>query len=313
MTAPSKASRICVVGSANIDLTFRTHRLPRPGETVSGSHFDIGFGGKGANQAVMAARLGASVSIVAKVGTDAFGQQLADNMKAAGIDTTNLFADQQLPSGTAAIFVDDNAENCIIVAPGANETLLPDHARTAAAAIAGADVVLCQLEVPLDTSIEAFRLARNAGIRTVLNPAPAPAGGVLPAEIVALTDVLVPNETEIESLLPAGSHVRDPQTAAQAAKRLGVSRMIVTLGSEGAILVDGTSAEWVPAFKVKAVDPTGAGDAFIGGLAVFWADGCSLHEAARRASAVAALSVTRSGAQASFPSRQEVDAFLSSV
>ena len=308
---PNNHPRICVAGSTNIDLTFRAARLPRPGETLAGTDFHLGFGGKGANQAVMAARLGAAVAMIAKVGNDVFGRQMTASLKAEGIDTSWVLVDEGRPSGTAAIIVDDNAQNCIIVVPGANDALTPDDVRAAAAVIQHADVLVCQLEVPLETSLEAFRLARAAGVRTILNPAPAKH---LPEELLKLTDLLVPNETELESILPAaGGPVRDLDSARQAAGRIGVPRLIVTLGSEGAILVDGASAEHVPARKVTAVDPTGAGDAFIGSLSVFWAQGCTLREAAQRASAVAALSVTRPGAQTAFPTLAEVSAFLGPV
>jgi ribokinase len=300
--------RVCVVGSSNIDLTFRTPRLPRPGETLAGHGFHLGHGGKGGNQAVMAARLGAHVALVARVGRDAFGAGALDNYRAAGIDTTHVRADDTLPSGVAAIVVDDQARNCILVVPGANQKLSPGDVRKAIVAVQSAAVLLCQLEVPLETTLEAFRLARAAGVRTILNPAPA---APLPDELLRLTDLSVPNETELESL--TGRPVRTPDDAAAAARLLlgrGPGTVIVTLGERGAVVVGSALTEHVPAPAVEAVDPTGAGDAFIGGLGVFLAEGVPLLESVRRAAAVAALSVTRPGTQASYPSRAEAAAFL---
>jgi ribokinase len=299
--------RICVVGSSNVDLTFRTPRLPRPGETLTGTGFQLGFGGKGANQAVMAARLGAHVSLVSKIGRDAFGEQTAENYRAQGIDTRHVLTDEQRPTGLAAILVDDQARNCILIVPGANLGLTPEDVRTAATSIREADVLLCQLEVPVETTLEALRLAKAAGVRTVLNPAPAVP---LPEEAFRLADLCVPNETELELL--SGCAVADPAEAEVAARVLlgrGAGRVIVTLGERGALIADAGSAEHVLAVPVAAVDSTGAGDAFIGSLAVFLAEGRPLPEAVRRANAVAALSVTRPGTQTSFPLRAEVEAF----
>jgi ribokinase len=305
---PTSPPRICVVGSSNMDLTVRAPRLPRPGETLAGSAFQLGFGGKGANQAVMAARLGASVRVVTKVGGDMFGQQTVRNYSEQGIDTRYVLVDQHGPSGVASIIVDDTAQNCIVVVPGANGKLSPADVRDAAAAIQEANVVLCQLEVPPESTAEAFRLARDAGVRTVLNPAPAAPSA---DDLLPLTDLCVPNETEIELL--TGQPVRAAADAEAAARLLagrGVPAVLVTLGDRGALLLEGEQALHIPAVPVSAADPTGAGDAFIGSLAVFWAGGLPLADAARRAAAVAALSVTRPGAQAAFPSREKADAFL---
>jgi ribokinase len=302
---------VCVVGSANIDLTFRTARLPRPGETFAGHAFHLGFGGKGGNQAVTAARLGASVTLVGKVGRDVFGEQTAAHYRSEGIDTTHLLADAARPSGVAAIVVDDDARNCILVVAGANGGLTPADVGGAAAVLASADVLLCQLEVPVETTREALRVAREAGVRTVLNPAPA---APLPDDLLRLADLCIPNETELELL--TGQPVATPAQAEAAARSLlqrGPRTVIVTLGSRGALVANGQGLAHLPAFPVRAVDPTGAGDAFIGGLAVFLAEGCPLPEAVRRAAAVAALSVTRLGTQTAFPRRPEVEAFLAGV
>ena len=212
--------RICVVGSANVDLTFRTPRFPRPGETLTGHSFHLGMGGKGANQAVAAARLGARVSFVARVGNDTFGQEAIRCYQNEGIDTTFVRTDEHCPTGTAAIVVVDNAENCIIVVPGANAGLSPDDVREASPAIQNADVLLCQLETPLDATLEAFRLARAAGVRTMLTPAPATE---LSDELLRLSDLCVPNKTEMELLVGRKIECRDDaESAARLLRERGV-------------------------------------------------------------------------------------------
>jgi ribokinase len=301
-------ARVCVVGSSNIDLTFSAARLPRPGETLPGHGFQLGFGGKGANQAVMAARLGAQAIMVSRVGRDVFGEQTLAHYRAEGIDTTYVRTDAERPTGVASIVVDDEARNCILVVAGANGALSPDDVRAAAEAIRSADVLLCQLEVPVETTAEALRLARAAGVRTALNPAPALP---LPDELLALVDLCVPNETEVEALTgrPAGT-LPEAEAAALALLRRGPGTVIVTLGQRGALVVEAQAATHVPGAEVEAVDTTGAGDAFIGALAVALAEGAALIEAVRRANALAALSVTRPGTQTSFPRREEAQAFL---
>jgi ribokinase len=307
----SEPPRICVVGSSNLDLIFRTPRLPRPGETLAGHDFRLDFGGKGANQAVMAARLGARVAMVSRVGRDVFGEQTLANYRREDIDTAHVSLDDARPTGVASIVVDDAARNCILVVPGANLGLSPEHVRQAAAAIRAATVLLCQLEVPLESVLEAFRLARAAGVRTVLNPAPAAA---LPDELLRLADVCVPNEPELEALTgqPAVT-LEQAEDAVRSLARRGPGALVVTLGERGALVLERDAAEHVPAVPVQAVDPTGAGDAFIGALGVSLAAGLPLWDAVRRANAVAALSVTRLGAQASFPSLAEVEQFLAST
>jgi len=303
--------RVCVVGSSNIDLTFRTPRLPKPGETLTGESFQLGFGGKGANQAVMAARLGAQVTVVTKVGRDVFGERTVHNYREHGVNTAYVLTNEHHATGVASIIVDDDARNCIIVTPGANQSLTAEDVRRASAALHVADVLLCQLEVPVDAVLEAFRLARAAGVKTVLNPAPA---RHLPEELLRLTDYCIPNETEIEHL--TGHAVTTPQEASAAARQLlkrGPHTVIVTMGEWGALLMEEQRAVHIPAPKVKAVDTTGAGDVFIGSLAVYLAEGQSLDQAVRRANTVAALSTTRPGTQASFPTRVEADAFWATV
>ena len=303
--------KICVVGGSNIDLIARVPRLPRLGETLMGSSFHMGYGGKGGNQAVMAARLGAQVTMVTKVGGDVFGEGAVRNYRAEGIEMTHVLVDPEGSSGVAPILVDDSAQNVIVVVPGANLALGRRDVRRASPAIRAAATVVCQLEVPIETTVEAFRIAKTSGVRTILNPAPA---GPLPDVLLALTDVCVPNETEIEQL--TGRPVTTPADAEEAARvllRRGPRAVITPLGARGAMVVDQDGSLHVPPVRVDAVDPTGAGDAFIGSLAVFLAEGLVLREAARRANAVAALSVPRIGAKESLPRRAEVEPFLAGL
>jgi ribokinase len=312
--------RLAVVGSANMDLTFRTPRLPKPGETLTGQAFHLGYGGKGANQAVMAARFGAKVTMLAKVGSDVFGEGMKRQLHTEGIDITQVLTDPVQFSGVAGIVVDDAAQNCIIVVPGANHALTPADVENAAATLQAASVLLCQLEVPLPTTLAALRLAKAAGVKTILNPAPAQP---LTDEMLALADLCIPNETELELLTGhTAATLKEAEAAAHILLQRGPSTVIVTLGNRGTLIVDtqtvergalivtDLTVEHVPPFKVIAVDPTGAGDAFIGSLGVLLAEGMLLREAVRQASATAALSVTRPGAQQSFPTRREVAAFL---
>jgi ribokinase len=299
--------RVCVVGSTNVDLTFVAPRLPRAGETLAGTGFHVACGGKGANQAVMAARLGAETCMVSCVGRDDFGEQALANYRAQGVDTRHVRRVDG-PTGVAGIVVDADAQNCIVVVPGANAALTAADARAAGEVIRASDVLLAQLEVPVEATLEAFRLARAAGVRTVLNPAPAAA---LPDELLRLTDLCVPNETEAEALtgLPAGT-VEEAEAAGRRLRRRGPPVVVVTLGARGTLLLEGEAVRHFPPTAVAAVDPTGAGDAFIGSLGVFLALGLSLADAVRDAGAVAALTVTRPGAQTSFPTRAEAEAFL---
>jgi len=296
-------AKICVVGSCNIDLTFRVPRLPRPGETVAAHALHQGFGGKGANQAVAAAKLGAQVTMIARIGNDLFGQQTLDNLRGHRIDTIFVGNDPAQPTGLASIYVSDAGENCIAVAAGANGRLTPADVHAGASAIRAANAVICQLETPVASAIEAFRIARSAGVRTILNPAPAMP---LPGELLALTDIAVPNETELAQLTGRSTATPDALESAARALRDGGPRVVVaTLGAAGALLL-GETLERLPAIAVTAVDPTGAGDVFTAALAVFLAEGVDWGEAVRHAIVAAGLSVTRLGTQSAAPTRDEV-------
>jgi ribokinase len=297
--------RIGVVGSSNVDLTFRVSRLPGPGETLAGSDLTVGFGGKGANQAVTAARLGAEVVFVSCVGADDFGERMLAQYREEGIDTTFVRVVPGVPSGSACILVDDRAQNSIIVVAGANGRLGVPDVTVAGEALRSVRVVLAQLETPIEATMAAFRLARAAGVTTILNPAPA---APLPDKIYPLTDLCVPNETEATALTG-----QSPEKAADVLLERGSGAVIVTRGARGVLVVDRGGREELAAVPVKAIDTTGAGDAFLGALAAYLADGDDRGRAIRRAMVVAALSVTRSGAQASFPTQAEVKAFRDSV
>jgi ribokinase len=295
---------VIVVGSANMDLTFRTARLPRPGETVFGTGFFQGFGGKGANQAVAAARLGARVAFVGRVGADEFGRATRDQLAGEGIDVSHLLTDPDRPTGTAAILVDDTGENAIVGVPGANLGLTPDDVREAADLIRGGAILLAPCETMIETILEAFRIARTGGPLCVLNPAPA---RELPGELLPLVDVCVPNETELRMLTARPTDtVEDVAAAAESLRARGMGTVIVTLGPRGALLVGAGAPVHIPGLSVAAVDTSGAGDAFCGALAAYLAEGASLPDAAHQANLVAARSVMRPGTQASFPRRHEL-------
>jgi ribokinase len=253
----------------------------------------------------MAARLGGAVTLVGCVGRDPFGDQILDNFRTEGIDTRHIRRDAEQPTGTAAILVDDAARNCILVVAGANGALTPDDARAAAAAIQSADVLLCQLEVPLETVEEALRIAKTGGVRTILNPAPA---RDLSDDLLRLADFLAPNETEAEALTgKSATTEKGAKAAAESLRRRGARTVLLTRGEHGVLIADDSGVRAIPSVAVKAVDPTGAGDAFLGAFAIFLAARHPLDDAVRRAAAVAALTVTRPGAQASFPTRAEAE------
>jgi len=302
------SGQVVVVGSSNTDMILQVPRIPRPGETVLGGEFSMAAGGKGANQAVAAARAGAAVWLVARVGRDLFGDRAVEGFREEGICVDFVFRDPNAPSGVALIFVAPDGENSIGVASGANGRLSPEDVAAAQPALERADVVLLQLEVPLETVTAAAERAAERGVRVVLNPAPA---RELPDQLLQNVSVLTPNETEAELL--TGVSVQDEASAREAADRLrarGVETVIVTLGARGALVRSADRCELVPAFPVEPVDTTAAGDVFNGVLAVGLAEGKPLLEAVRFANAAAALSVTKLGAQPSAPTRQAVETFL---
>lgn len=300
----TKRTRLTVVGSFNMDLSTRTPRMPVPGETILGGPFTTGPGGKGGNQAVAAARLDADVTMVVKLGKDVFGDQAAENFAREGIRPDFIFRTDRTHTGVAFIIVDDRGENMIVVAAGANNQLAPQDIDLAAPAITAADVLLAQLEIPIETVEHAVRIAHDAGVKVVLNPAP---GMPLSPDLLAHVDVLTPNETE--AAIISGLPVRTIVEAEAAAKHLlsaGVGAAVITLGSKGALVVTPDRIEHVPGRPAQVVDSTGAGDAFSGALAVALGEGKSLVEAAAFANAAAAIQVTRPGTAPAMPYRREV-------
>jgi ribokinase len=301
--------RVVVVGSANMDLIVRAERIPAPGETVVGGTFSTAPGGKGANQAVAAARLGAEVWFVGRVGRDAFGDALAVGMAAAGIHTDYLVRDDSEPTGVALIGVDSGGENAIMVASGANHRVGAADVEAARAEIEAADVLLVQLEVPMEAVKAAIEAGASAGAMVILNPAPTRPGSSLSDRLLGRVSVLTPNEHEAAHLLglpsPAG---QDWERAARELRDRGAGAVVITLGEAGCILADSAGVHRLPAVPVQAIDTTAAGDCFTGALAVALAEGRPLMEAAQFASRAAALSVARLGAQPSLPSRAEVEA-----
>lgn len=303
--------RVVVVGSANMDLVVRVDRLPAVGETILGGDFWTAAGGKGANQAVAASRLGASVAMVGRVGADDFGARLATGLGEEGIDTTCLTTDSEAASGVALIAVGPRGENFIIVAPGANARLSPSDVDEAGSLIDGADCLLVQLEVPLETVERAVERAHQAGARVVLNPAPARA---LPRRLLEMVDVLTPDESE--AALLSGRRVTTTEEARAAAGALleqGPRTVVITLGAQGALVAAPGVLEQVPAFPVTPVDTTAAGDAFSAALAVGITTDSPLVEAVRFANAVGALATTRLGAQPSLPHLAEVQRLLGPI
>jgi ribokinase len=300
---------VVVVGSSNTDMILRVARVPRPGETLLGGAFSTAAGGKGANQAVAAARAGGHVALVARLGTDSLGDAALDGFRSEGIVLSGIVRDGRQPSGVALIFVGEDGENSIGVAGGANLRLSPRDVAAARPLIAAARVLLLQLEIPLATAEAAATIAAKAGAQVILNPAPAQP---LPDSLIRKTTLLTPNETEASVL--AGFMVDDAPSATRAAAVLrerGARNVIVTLGANGAVVATQAGSTWVPGFKVAAVDTTAAGDVFNGALAARLAEGRPLIESVRFAHAAAAISVTRPGAQPSIPTRREINALLS--
>jgi ribokinase len=300
--------RIVVVGSCNVDLTTFTDRFPNPGETMFGTRFDLGFGGKGANQAVAAKRCGADVAMVARVGNDLFGEATVRNFERLGIDASHVRVLDGMSSGVAPIFVDPGGQNRIIVVKGANDALRPADVDEAAPLLEQAACIVLQFEIPLETVAYTVAFARARGIRTIVNPAPA-----LPVDPATLegVDYFIPNQTEAAML--TGRSVETREEIAACAKTLvdrGMRTVVITLGEHGAWLANAGRAEAIPGVKVATVDTTGAGDAFIGSFAAFLAGGLDDRAALERANIYAALSTTTVGTQKSFLTREEFDRAL---
>lgn len=299
----SKKPRIAVIGSANVDLTTFSGRFPRPGETIFGDKFDLGFGGKGANQAVAARLCGAEVLMVAKVGNDLFGEATVKNFTSLGIDAAHVKIVDGVSSGVAPIFVEPNGQNRIIVVKGANDELRPADVDAAGEALKRADTIVLQFEIPMETIAYTVHFARKNGIRCIVNPAPAQP---MQARELNGADYFIPNETEAEAITGMPVHsIEEAKQSAAALVQEGFPKVILTLGSRGALLASPEGCELIPPFAVAPADTTGAGDAFIGSFAVFLAAGLPEKEAVARANLYAAISTTKVGTQKSFPAHAE--------
>jgi ribokinase len=297
---------ILVVGSLNADLVVRAPRFPQPGETISGGDLQVIPGGKGANQAIAAARLGANVSMLGRVGKDNFGDFLLDNLKRNNVDGSHVLRDDS-SSGTAIIVVDENGQNSIVLSPGANSNVTSTDVDSAS--FLHHDLILLQLEIPIPSVLRAAQRAKEQDMRVILNPAPAIE---IPDELIALANFIIPNETELSLL--TGQPVSDVPSAESAARKLlerGAGNVIVTMGSKGALIVNRELSKQVDTYKVEVVDTTAAGDAFIGGFSIALLNERPLEETVRYACACGALAVTKFGAQPSLPTKEEVERFLS--
>jgi len=295
-----------------MDLVVKSPRIPAVGETILGEDFIMTPGGKGANQAVAAAKLGAEVYFITKLGNDIFAEQSLKNFKKEGVNTKYVIQTEEAPSGVALITVDDAGNNVIVVAPGANQMLSPDDVKKAESDISSSGALVAQLEIPLETVEFAAQLANDSGVPFILDPAPAQKLG---PELLKMVDVLKPNETEAQ-ILTGIEVTSNRDSARRAAKKLleyGVKSVILTMGAKGFLLANDDKMEFVPAVKVNAIDATAAGDAFTGSLAVGIAQGKTLADAASFANYVAALSVTKMGAQSSMPTREAVESFVRAV
>ncbi|MEG3133459.1 ribokinase [Rouxiella sp. T17] len=300
--------KLVVLGSINADHVLNVRQFPQPGETVMGSHYNVAFGGKGANQAVAAGRSGADISFIACVGSDDIGERVRQQLADDQIDTRSIEAIPETTTGVALIFVNEEAENVIGIDAGANNALTPDYLQRYQQQIIDASALLMQLESPLESVIAAARLAHQHNTQVILNPAPA---CELPDALLSLVDIITPNETEAEKL--TGIKVDSDQAAARAAQVLhdkGIATVIITLGSKGVWLSQQGNGKIVPGFKVKAVDTIAAGDTFNGALVTALLEGTAMDQSVRFAHAAAAIAVTRSGAQSSVPWRHEIDDFL---
>lgn len=301
MSAPKS---IIVVGSANTDMVIKTNNFPLPGETILGGEFFMFPGGKGANQAVSASRLGGKVTFIAKVGDDVFGKQALQQFKQEGICTDYIVSDTKHPSGVALITVDGKGENTIVVAQGSNGTLSPDDLRQAEREFEQAEILLMQLEIPMQTVMHAAKLANLHGKKVILNPAPATP---LPAELFSNIYIITPNKSETETLTGIKiTTMESVEAAAQKIRDMGVTHVVITLGAEGAYILNKDGGRHIATPRVKAIDSTAAGDVFNGALAVAISEGQELNQAVLFANRAAALSVTKMGAQASAPFRIEL-------
>jgi ribokinase len=308
-----KRPRIGVIGSTNMDLTTTVERMPVWGETVLARHFETSFGGKGANQAVAAAKLGAEVVMVSDLGDDTLGDSALKNFESYGIDTLHVRRIPNQSTGTATILVDQGSgDNAILIVAGANGDLSSADVEAASEALKGCDLILLQLEIQLETAYAAIRFARKNGVRTVLNPAPARRN--FDMEIVTQASFLIPNETELAIMtdMPVASE-GELSAAAQSLVKKGVETVIVTLGARGALIATPEGAQRIEPVKVEAIDTTGAGDAFIGSFARYLAGGLSLDAALAEATRYAAFSVTRRGAQKSYATEAEFAAFCAKL
>lgn len=297
--------KICVVGASNIDLISYVPRLPKVGETLHGTKFTIGFGGKGANQAVMAAKLGGDVAMITKLGKDIFGEDTLNNFKELGINTEGVTFTDEAFSGVAPIAVNPEGENSIIIVPGANDQLSTQDLEAARDVIAASQVLVCQLEIQVEISLAALKIGKEEGVTTIFNPAPARAE--LPEELYQLSDIFCPNESE--TALLTGMQVNSQNQAEEAAHILrgrGADKVLLTLGERGSLLVTEKESIHVPVNPVKAVDTTGAGDAFIGSLSYFLAAGKEIQDAMQLANKIAAISVQNLGTQTSFPNAADL-------
>jgi ribokinase len=304
----STAPHILVIGSANVDFTVKVERLPQVGETVSGGDFLLSYGGKGANQALAAHLAGAPVFMIAKLGRDANGEALYRHLTGAGLSSEGLWRDDGAPSGVALIMVDPRGHNLIATAPGSNRRLTVADVQALQSSAFTGPIFLTQLEIPLDTVEYGLRCALEAGMTTILNPAP---GRPLREDFLALADIITPNETEASLL--SGIAVTDLETARQAGERLlamGCRSVIITLGAQGSLLVRLEEVRHFPSFPVTPVDTTAAGDAFNGVLAAALFEGLALEPAIVRANAAGALCVTKRGAQEALPTRREIEDLL---
>ncbi|MGN1212359.1 MAG: ribokinase [Candidatus Cryptobacteroides sp.] len=291
--------KILVIGSSNTDMTIRATRLPAPGETILGGEFKMGRGGKGANQAVATKRLGGDVTFICKVGNDLFGKESLASYEREGIDTTHALQCDK-PSGTALIMVDSKGENCISVAPGANGEITVEDILSVQDVIASASFLILQLEIPVDAVVTAARIAHEAGVFVILNPAPAVR---LPEEIFSYIDLITPNQTETAILTGISD---DTEKAVARLAESGVGAVVMTRGSHGSTVYENGTCTMVEACRVEAVDATAAGDTFCGALCVGLSEGMSLVEAARFATRAAALTIQKLGAQESIPYRRDL-------